>query len=287
VLVGGSRLPSADAAAAAGPLVSVITSVRDGADTLGETIASVAAQTYRNYEYIVVDGGSTDGTTTVLQEWDAQIDHWLSEPDGGIYEAWNKGLSVVRGEWIAFLGCGDVYTSDALTKYVHCIGDRECEFVSSRVELVSVDTSVVLGVVGREWNWRRFKRYMDVAHVGALHHRRLFERYGQYDASYRIAGDYELLLRPRDTLRTLFLDDVTVRMRVGGRSNNDGRVAREVMRAKVKTGGRSAALSFCEMLRAEAGFRVRRALWARRGGFRAPAGTRAARAGCTSDRSEM
>src|SRR5690606_6109403 len=137
----------------------------------------------------------------------------VSEPDDGIYDAWNKGLEHARGEWIAFLGADDAYTDSALEAYVHLLnqhGGTTIEYVSSRIHLVSNDKTI--RAVGQPWRWKTFRKYMNVAHVGSIHHRSLFERFGHYDLQYRVCGDYEFLLRPGAALRTLFLDDVTVKM---------------------------------------------------------------------------
>ncbi len=106
---GGKRKASADGPAAARPVVSVITSVYNGAEGIERTIRSILAQNYPGVEYIVVDGGSGDGTVEILKRYNDSIDYWVSARDKGIYDAWNKGVQLAKGEWIAFLGSGDVY----------------------------------------------------------------------------------------------------------------------------------------------------------------------------------
>jgi glycosyltransferase involved in cell wall biosynthesis len=94
------------------PLLSVVTVNRNMADGLARTIASVAQQDFSSYEYIVVDGASTDDSGNVAGRSSDIIDRWLSEPDGGIYDAMNKGVSLARGEWVLFLNSGDAFASN-------------------------------------------------------------------------------------------------------------------------------------------------------------------------------
>lgn len=106
---GGLRTKGITKASQSGkPLISVVTVVRNGAATLEQTILSVVNQTYDNVEYIVIDGASTDGTLDVIRKYEDRIDLWQSEPDGGIYDAMNKGIALATGGWVLFLGADDV-----------------------------------------------------------------------------------------------------------------------------------------------------------------------------------
>ncbi|MBT0653789.1 glycosyltransferase family 2 protein [Geomobilimonas luticola] len=228
------------------PLVSIVTSVFNDGQHLEKTIRSVISQSYECIEYIIIDGGSRDETLDILSTYADKIDYWVSEPDRGIYDAWNKALSVANGEWIAFLGSGDIYLDDAVGEYIRYIQNSACEreFVSARIEITNPVTEKGW-IFGDAWNWQEFKKNMTVAHPGAFHNRRLFQRYGMFDASYRIAGDYELLLRAREKLRTGFLDTVTVQMLGDGASTNL-EVFRENYRAKTVSGGRNRFICYLE-----------------------------------------
>lgn len=245
------------------PLFSIVTAVFNGAGTLAETIRSVAAQSCRDFEYIVLDGASTDGTQAILEEYSASINYWKSEPDSGIYNAWNKGLAATRGEWVAFLGAGDLYAPDALEQYANAIASlspQNWHYISSRVRLTT--GARVLRTIGSAWTWPAFSRYMTVAHVGSMHHRSLFEQYGRFNESYRICGDYELLLRPRGGLRAAFFPGETATMAFGGVSNSNIRlVLEEQQRAKCSSGGRSAWRCALERRTAYIRDRARSLLW--------------------------
>lgn len=94
------------------PLVSIITVVRNDVSHIEETMLSVLNQTYPNIEYIVIDGGSTDGTVEIIQKYADKLAYWVSEPDGGIYPAMNKGLQYATGEWVNFMNSGDSFAND-------------------------------------------------------------------------------------------------------------------------------------------------------------------------------
>jgi glycosyltransferase involved in cell wall biosynthesis len=109
---GGLRLQGMRRASTADrPLVTVITVVFNGAGEIEETIRSVIQQTYDNVEYIVIDGGSTDGTLEIIGKYGDAIDHWVSEPDRGIYDAMNKGIRLAQGEWLNFMNAGDLFSA--------------------------------------------------------------------------------------------------------------------------------------------------------------------------------
>jgi len=223
-------------------MFSVVTCVANGAATIEKTIKSVLGQTHRDFEYLVIDAQSSDGTPDILARYDDQIDYWCSEPDAGIYDAWNKALRQARGTWIAFLGCDDEFYADALLKYSQLLsrfGHEPLHYVSSRVDIML--NGRLLQTIGRAWKWPDFSKYMTVAHVGSLHHRSLFAQYGEFDTRYRICGDYELLLRPRADLRAAFLPESTAVASYGGVSNlKAGPALKEARRAKRTSGGRAA-----------------------------------------------
>lgn len=215
------------------PLVTIVTSTMNAAQALDSTIRSVAQQTYAHVEHVIVDAASTDGTLQVLRNRSDTVDCWISEPDRGIYDAWNKGLQLARGEWIAFVGAGDRLLPDAIESLVRATKDATAplDFISGRVDLYQGERYI--RTVGLPWSWSLFRKYMGVAHPGALHSAAYFARHGQFDASLRIVGDYELLLRAGAGLRTAFLDKSLVQMEVGGASSA-GAALRETLQIQLR-----------------------------------------------------
>jgi GT2 family glycosyltransferase len=222
------------------PLISVIVAVFNGRETLQGCIDSVALQTYANKELIVVDGGSTDGTINLLQESDQKIDCWISEPDNGIYDAWNKGLQRARGEWVCFLGADDfLWDATVFEGMAKGLGKlpQSITVAYGRIMLIGMDGKTQRSL-GEPWEQVRdsFKQYMCIPHVGMMHRRSLFERKGLFDRSFKIAGDYEFLLRELKTGNAAFLPDIIVAgQRYGGISthaDNNLRIKLEVWRAQ-------------------------------------------------------
>lgn len=105
------------------PLISIITVVLNGEKYLEETIQSVINQTYDNVEYIIIDGGSTDGTLDIIKKYEDKIDYWVSERDKGIYDAMNKGIDVATGKWINFMNAGDGFYADDTLEKIFAIND--------------------------------------------------------------------------------------------------------------------------------------------------------------------
>jgi glycosyltransferase involved in cell wall biosynthesis len=229
------------------PLVSIITAVFNGEKYLAQTIESVLGQTYAPIEYIIIDDGSTDGTIDIIHDYQDRITNWISEQDKGVYDAWNKGVNLSSGQWIAFVGGDDILQPDAVESYISFIqesGAGNLDYVSSKAELVD-DHLNFMRTIGQPWNWKNFLKFNNLSHVGSFHNRTLFERYGCYNHRYQIAGDYEFLMRSGRYLKAAFMDKVTVKMRFSGISHNYPVLSLyETMHVKIHTGGRNRLLSF-------------------------------------------
>lgn len=193
------------------PAVSIIVATRNAASTLQACIDSIVAQRAA-VELIVVDGASTDGTADQIAAASDAIAWWCSEPDDGLYDAWNKALPHASAPWIAFLGADDRLASpdamhDLLAGVPTCLGSRVIygtnEIRDSQQELV--DT------MGAPWPEmrKRFLREMYFPHPGTLHHRSIFDDTGPFNTTFTVAGDYELLLRELATGDACFIDGTT------------------------------------------------------------------------------
>lgn len=255
-LFGGKRVKGIVAeGSTAQSLVTVVTAVYNGRPYMAGCLESVLCQDYPNIEHIVLDGASDDGTLDVLRQYEDRIALWRSEPDKGVYDAWNKALDEARGEWICFLGVDDEFLPGAISAYMALAArNPEAEYLSSRVKWVH--PSGFEQIIGSRWKWRKFSKFMCTAHVGSMHHRSLFDRLGRYNTSYRMVGDYELLLRARDQLNAAFMPVTTAMMRAGGVSGARGAL-KEQARAKVESGGRHRVLAAMELHWANAKFSLR------------------------------
>jgi glycosyltransferase involved in cell wall biosynthesis len=206
------------------PWISIIVAVYNGAKTLQQCIDSVILQTYPNRELIIIDGGSKDETVDLLKANGKLIRYWISEPDRGIYNAWNKGLAQAKGEWICFLGADDYFWD---TQVLERMSEQLVKLSSSiRVAYGQVMIVNECGEgfyrVGEQWQKvkKSFRQAMCIPHIGTMHRRSLFELRGIFDDSFRFAGDYELLLRELKTGEAMFIPDIIVTaMRQGGLSN--------------------------------------------------------------------
>ena len=227
------------------PLISLIIAVYNGKATLQQCLDSVVQQTYGNIELIVVDGGSTDGTVDILIANAEHISYWVSEPDRGIYNAWNKALAQAHGEWICFLGADDfLWDAQVLERMAVqlLLVPADIHVAYGQIMLLNND-GVELYPVGQPWEEvkERFKQVMCVPHPAVMHRRSLFERHGNFDESFRIAGDYELLLRELKTADAFFVPAILVAMRQGGVSSdptNTLAALRELRSAQRKNGQR-------------------------------------------------
>jgi len=219
--------------------ISIITATYNAESCLQELINSLFTQGNADFEFIIVDGGSTDSTIDIIRNNNSAIDNWISEPDKGIYDAWNKGVALATGNWIMFLGADDMLMPGALEKYYSFLASQPDDllFLSSRRQMLDVKGNLIR-TTGYTWSWPLFQKFMTVSHPGALHSDKLFDQYGMYDVSYKISGDYELLLRPRNQLKAAFMDEVTVKMSEGGASDSIAAVG-EYYRATTTAGGYS------------------------------------------------
>ena len=207
------------------PLITVIVSVYNGVKTLQQCIDSVFNQTYANKELIVIDGGSTDGSAELINANSGAINYWISEPDRGIYSAWNKGLARASGEWICFIGSDDfLWSDDVLQRLALTLSQAPAGINVAYGQIMLLNQSGgELFRIGAPWAQvkTRFKQLMSLPHPAVMHRKSLFAQHGNFDETYRIAGDYEMLLRELISKEALFVPDVVVTgMRQGGISSN-------------------------------------------------------------------
>ena len=206
------------------PLISVITVAFNGAATLEHTVCSVIEQTYKNIEYIIIDGGSTDGTLDIIRKYEGNIDYWVSEKDAGIYDAMNKGIVLASGGVVGFINADDFYaTSDVLAKIAALFDDSNIDACYGDLCYVKQDdTSAVM----RYWQSSDFRscafeRGWCPPHPTFFVRREIYECCGMFDLSYSIAADVELMMRFLEVRQVCakYLPEVLVKMRMGGTTN--------------------------------------------------------------------
>jgi glycosyltransferase len=204
--------------------VSIITVCLNSAETIEDTIRSVIIQDYKDIEYIVVDGASTDGTQQILQKYRSRISKCISEPDKGIYDAMNKGIRLAAGEIVGFLSADDVYAYDKVTSEVVAL------LTADHLDAVYGDLAYVdckdAGKVVRYWQAGRYRPNAFYhgwvpPHPTFFCRKGLFERYGGFNTKYKTAADFELMLRfiEKHRITLGYIPKILVRMRTGGRAN--------------------------------------------------------------------
>lgn len=205
------------------PLITVVVATLNSVQCLPRCLSSVAAQAYPRREVVVQDGGSTDGTLDVIRAYTGLVASWASARDHGIYEAWNKAVPHVRGEWVCFLGADDyLWSPSALVSVARAAASRHpgTRLLSGQVAVVN-DQGEVLEVHGRHWRrrGRASLRWLPLPHPGLFYHRSLFEEVGRFDEDLRIAGDYDFLVRALEAAEVELIPEVITGMEVGGISS--------------------------------------------------------------------
>jgi glycosyltransferase involved in cell wall biosynthesis len=191
--------------------ISIIIVVYNGAATISHAIDSVMAQTYKELELIVVDGGSTDGTIEILQNYSHSNLFWKSEPDKGVYDAMNKGIQKASSEWIYFLGCDDsFYNKDVLENIFEERKYENADFIYGNV-------------------WKSGSKYdgefdkkkiveINICHQGIFYRNSIHERIGGYNLNYKIFADWDFNLRCffNDSVRIQYVDIIISNFAEGG-----------------------------------------------------------------------
>lgn len=205
--------------------ITIITVTYNSANTLQSTIDSIGQQTAReNIEYIVIDGGSNDGTQEIIKANAQNISKWISEPDKGIYDAMNKGFNLATGDWIGYLHADDVLASkNTIEQVLVSIDHVDYNVLYGNLNYVKADN---LNHTIRHWKSQIYhskllKQGWMPPHPTLYVKKELFTELKGFDTSFKIAADYDFILRlfsHRDT-KPFFLDQLIVKMRIGGASN--------------------------------------------------------------------
>jgi glycosyltransferase involved in cell wall biosynthesis len=228
--------------------ITIITVVYNGAQTIANALQSVASQTYRNIEHIVIDGGSSDGTVEILEKYRAGLSMLISEPDGGIYDAMNKGLGFATGEIIGLLNADDRYAHPhVIEKIVGHLRASDVDAVFADAVFVDPERSdaIVRRYSSRYFRPARIPWGWMPAHPTLFLKRGVYDKHGYFKAGFKIAGDFEFVARVfwGTGIRYIYLPEVFVIMNIGGISSSGWAgtmlLNREVLRACRENGIRT------------------------------------------------
>ena len=204
--------------------VSIITVTYNSAKYVEDCMNSIIRQDYKNIEYIVVDGNSTDGTIEIIEKNAQYISKWISEEDGGMYDALNKGMELATGDIIGILNSDDVLASaDVISEIVQCFDQQNLDSLYG--DLVYVDPSNLQKVLrfwkGLPYKRNRFRYGWMPAHPTFYIRRELIKKYGGYESHYFTAADFEFMSRYlyHFKVSSYYLPKLIVKMRIGGASN--------------------------------------------------------------------
>ena len=170
------------------PLISVVTVVYNGEKHLEQTINSVLDQSYGNVEYIIIDGGSTDGTLEIIEKYEDKIDYWVSEADSGIYDAMNKGISLCTGDYIAFLNADDWYPENSIELVVNASIKLKPDYIFGDMDLYNENV-----FVGKRKPYK-YKYGTPIGHQAFFVKTSLMKE-NPFDIAYKMAADYDFMIK--------------------------------------------------------------------------------------------
>lgn len=212
----------------------MITVVKNGETTIEKTIKSVLSQTFKNFEYIVLDGESTDGTLEILDHYKNDIDIIKSEKDNGIYDAMNKAIAIAKGNWIAIINSDDELDSKALELVYAFLGTKNA------VDVVYGDL-----LTGPGMNERKVSNHQNlpsrmISHPATLVNSSTYQKYGMFDSKLKVAADYDFLLRVYKSGGVFHrIDEVLAIYYIGGFSSRNWRISiKETLMTQYKYGFR-------------------------------------------------
>ena len=196
------------------PLVSVITVVLNGEKHLEQTIKSVLAQTYDNIEYIIIDGQSKDNTLDIVKKYETKIDYWLSEKDGGIYYAMNKGIAHANGDIIGILNADDFYSPDTILNVVNVFLKTNADVFHGDIILLNDKQETRM-----QPDIRKMMQQPSVFHPTCFVKKQIYSIIGDFNTEYKISADYDFLLRClKSNFKFEYIPHVLTYFRPGGMS---------------------------------------------------------------------
>ena len=204
------------------PRLSILVATWNCVAELQQFLESLANQRWADWELLLLDNASTDGTAELVKGFQQRYSDrrvcWSSQPDSGIYDAWNRGLQLARGDYLCFIGADDTFLEPASLANVAGLTATEAHLITARNAYCDRQGRF-LRHWGSGWQWKRMRQSMNIAHPGMLVRRDLFTQIGVFDPAFRICGDYEWFLRLPENLRTVHASDSVLRIVQGGVSH--------------------------------------------------------------------
>ena len=202
------------------PLISIITISYNSKKYIEQCINSVIYQEYSSYEYIIIDGGSKDGTVDVIKKYSNKLSYWHSLPDRGMSHAFNLGLEQTNGSWIIFLNSDDFFINKSALSNIepYLLSSSNYDVVHGMINIIQRhhDEEIIYKNIGADWKWGIFRKRSTIPHPAAFTNRNLYNEVGLYDENYRNALDYELYLRKGKYLKVKYAPVVLTNMRDEG-----------------------------------------------------------------------
>ena len=227
-------------------LVSIITVTLNSKSVLSDCLDSVANQSHNNIEHIVIDGGSTDGTLTLLNSRRKNLAIVISEPDNGIYDAMNKGLALAKGEIVGILNSDDFYANDQVISNIIKMFTKDPSLEACYADLIYVDryktSKIIRYFKSSKFKQGLFSKGWSPPHPTFFVRRSVYEKFGLFNLNYRIASDIDLMTRFLEIhkVKTKYVPEIWVKMRMGGTTNkslkNIYKQNREILKSLKKQG---------------------------------------------------
>lgn len=220
------------------PRITVVTVVYNGVETLEETILSVIGQTYANFEYIIIDGGSNDGTLDIIKKYESSISSWISEPDKGIFDAMNKGLRRANGEWLNFMNSGDMFYNSSILSDVFSGNLDEVDMIYGDVCLYDE----------KDTYFFKCKTNKYKINLNAVCHQSVFIKtilHSPFSLNYKLSGDHAIIYDFVKHKKLVYFNGCISKILIGGVSSNLKATRREKFKITLSQGSKIDVLLGC------------------------------------------